>query len=1443
MTRLRELPALKGLLVLAMLIAAMFAMLALKTQAGAVSSAVTFATIGFVVLAAYAMAELATMVGLPRVTGYILAGIGLGPSMAALTGIDPPLLSTGVVQDMRVFNDLALALIALEAGLELSLDALKRFKRTLASIILFKIPLSWLLLGGAFVLLALTVLPVAGVAPDDVNALLAIGLVLGALGVGTSPAVSIAVISEAGAKGKTADLVLGFAVFKDVVMVVMLAVAIAIAQILLSDGASFDGAIFLKLGKKILLSVAVGVALGAMLIAWMRWVSWENILMLLVVAYGVNYGVHWLEQSTRLTFMGATLAEGLKLKPLLIFIAAGFTVANFSRFGHALHKPLGMLALPVFVIFFTTAGAGLELEQTIAVLPIALALFAVRGLMMYLSTRFGGALAGEPRPYTNVLWLGFISQAGVALVLLGIAVKELPTIAGPLHQVAFSLIALNLLIGPILLRSALKKGATAADAPARGPAEAPALPRARPLPPAGAPPTKAPAEPRLAEVLRDVEARLETLRDDVGTEIIDRWAADARGRLDDTDSAAAVEPLPIAPLAARLRAHARGLRDLMIDLPAACRAALDDEHLRPRPGMALSARLSRRWLRLRYGLGLRRRRVGLRSLARARVEGPTVVALADLLDRLALAEARRVDLLDHAHREHRGRDTPPTLVRAAARGHVDEVAAALTASLEQTLRQTVDDLAYALRFAGTPMVDARSVRFAGVASDVDEALHRLDDRGAEWDEAVARIGRRGHLRAVLLTAEREVGQRSRAALERWGVEERDVMLGVVRQALSTLAATEQTLAAKCSGVEDTASARAEIEAAVEGLGAQVNERLVPHIAEMRLTAEERGPLKELEAAVASLVPDLPAALELAPTALDLDLVRVPDDVPAESKPVAATIEKYLAGEMTWGMTETRAEDEELTARVAQRLLEVAGSVTVGLSAGVQELCERDRGDAALGGRVLSVARGALSRAQRLIEDLLQRVEGTLQKVPKTILESNDDAFLRVYQRLLGEPADTEDAGHDGRSERLRELLRRVGQGASGRWRRLAGNAVATYRRFISSDIARRARLRSGSEQVDPAHMAADVRLLAPDGARLEVMPYVLARLFTPATLDTHHLLTGVEEAVAALQAAHGAFGEGHPTSVLIRGQAGSGKTSMARVTLRGLVGRRLVDVVIGAEHRGEAALCEAIGSQAGAFAARTFPALQRALSGGKYVVFLDGLEQLFVRSPAGLALVQRLLRVIVATRHQALWVVSVDEPTARLLEPLCDLPGHFTHHLRLAPLDAAQLGRLIEARSRLSGYDIVWPSVDEGRRALWRRLTRRASAEEQRARFLAQLAAASGGNIRDALSLFINAIDEVDSEQIRLRPVAVPALSWFDQLGRDAHRLLAAIVLSGTLGHSEALAALRWQPERLAAARARVLGAALAVAADREGDRIRVAPYAWRRVVAALSRRNHLLGA
>lgn len=116
----------KRLIVVVGLLAMMVALDRLGTEGSGAADPLILAAIGFVILAAFAVAELLGKLGLPKVTGYLLCGIGLGPYVGDV-------LTHAVVDQMGMFQTLAIGLIALMTGLGLEAQALAKLTRTLVA--------------------------------------------------------------------------------------------------------------------------------------------------------------------------------------------------------------------------------------------------------------------------------------------------------------------------------------------------------------------------------------------------------------------------------------------------------------------------------------------------------------------------------------------------------------------------------------------------------------------------------------------------------------------------------------------------------------------------------------------------------------------------------------------------------------------------------------------------------------------------------------------------------------------------------------------------------------------------------------------------------------------------------------------------------------------------------------------------------------------------------------------------------------------------------------------------------------------------------------------------------------------------------------------------------------------------------------------------------------
>ena len=384
--------------------------------------------IGLVILAAYTLSEIGSTLKLPQVTGYILTGLLLGPFALKILSIE-------VVQEIEMFNTLAIGLIAITAGLELHFSSLKKVIAPILSTTILKIILLMLFFVGAMFGINEYVF--------DFNmgtglVFISLSMIFGALALGTSPAISIAVISEMKAKSRMSQMVLGSAIVKDVAVVILLAVVLSFAKSVLSGGGDMAQG-FIKLMEELGYSLVAGALLGGIFIAYIKFIGQEMFLFIAAMILGT-----------------AEISHAIHLELLLVFIVAGIVVRNFSDKEHILHEALEKVSLPVFVVFFTNVGAGLDLTTTWKFLPVAAILFGARSMAFLGSSWLAGKWHNESPGIQKRIWLGYLPQAGVTLGLIQIASRDLTDFSEYITNIGIGLVTLNLLIGPILLRLVLK---------------------------------------------------------------------------------------------------------------------------------------------------------------------------------------------------------------------------------------------------------------------------------------------------------------------------------------------------------------------------------------------------------------------------------------------------------------------------------------------------------------------------------------------------------------------------------------------------------------------------------------------------------------------------------------------------------------------------------------------------------------------------------------------------------------------------------------------------------------------------------------------------------------------------------------------------------------------------------------------------------------------------
>lgn len=383
---------------------------------------------GFALLAAVLAGDLIARLHLPRVTGYLLFGLVAGPSVSNL-------ISRPMARELRLIDGVAVALIAMMAGLEMNVATMRPRLASIARVGGVTIAI---LYTGLYALLYV-IWPWVPILPAATGTLKAAVVALtAAIVTSFSPTVTMAVIAENRAAGSLTELTMAVVILADLLLVLAFGLTMQLVRYA-TGGAVDDVGLFVHLSWEIAGSLAFGALVGAMLAVYLRTVGREVAIVLIAACAVIS------EIGGRLYF-----------EPVLAAVAAGLVVENVAPpRGDALRNGVERSALPILIVFFAAAGASLRLDALRETGVMAAGLAVVRlGLIR------GGAAAGAragrvASPDRDLLWRGLVPQAGLTIGLTVIIASEYPEWGVPLQTLALAMIALHLLVGPVLFRTAL----------------------------------------------------------------------------------------------------------------------------------------------------------------------------------------------------------------------------------------------------------------------------------------------------------------------------------------------------------------------------------------------------------------------------------------------------------------------------------------------------------------------------------------------------------------------------------------------------------------------------------------------------------------------------------------------------------------------------------------------------------------------------------------------------------------------------------------------------------------------------------------------------------------------------------------------------------------------------------------------------------------------------
>ena len=278
-------------------------------------------SISAMLFAGFAMTRITKRLRLPNVTGYILAGILMGPCCLNV-------IPQSIIDGTDFLSDVALAFIAFSAGEFFKINVLKRNG---AKVIVITVLEACLASVAVFAL-------VYGVLHLE----LSFSIVLAALASATAPASTMMTIRQTGAHGDFVDTLLQVVALDDVVGLILYSVAISVAM------ASESGHMQLATVMKPILAnicvLALGALFGVMLKLFFRKRSKDNRLIVSI--------------ATLFAFCG--ICAMADVSPLLGCMSMGMTYINLTE-DEKLFRQLGYWSPPILLLFFVRSGLSFNL--------------------------------------------------------------------------------------------------------------------------------------------------------------------------------------------------------------------------------------------------------------------------------------------------------------------------------------------------------------------------------------------------------------------------------------------------------------------------------------------------------------------------------------------------------------------------------------------------------------------------------------------------------------------------------------------------------------------------------------------------------------------------------------------------------------------------------------------------------------------------------------------------------------------------------------------------------------------------------------------------------------------------------------------------------------------------------------------------------------------------
>lgn len=365
--------------------------------------------------------RIASYFKLPNVSGYIVGGLLLGPSVFNI-------IKSGEAANFNIVNEVALAAIAFSVGSEFLFKDIVKVGKDMLIITVAEV-------AGALLFVFVTTYFIFR-QPFEFS------LVIASMSAATAPAGILMVIRELRAQGPLVRTILPVVALDDALGIMAFGISLSIAKLMSGTG---DYSIF-KIIWTPLFEIIGSLILGAIIGFLLSYIAprtrnRDELLSVVLAAI----------------FLGMGMANQIGLSPLLTCMMIGAVLINLMQNANRVFNLITDFTPPIYLLFFTIAGASLELGVLTKVGLLGIGYIIARATGKIVGATWGAKRVNSDQKVVKYLGMSILTQGGISIGLSMIVARELPQFSESIITVILFSVLIFEIAGPILAKIAIQK--------------------------------------------------------------------------------------------------------------------------------------------------------------------------------------------------------------------------------------------------------------------------------------------------------------------------------------------------------------------------------------------------------------------------------------------------------------------------------------------------------------------------------------------------------------------------------------------------------------------------------------------------------------------------------------------------------------------------------------------------------------------------------------------------------------------------------------------------------------------------------------------------------------------------------------------------------------------------------------------------------------------------